>query len=128
MAKSPQKMTPGSPATVPGHRAGVRPSNAGIKLPAEVYTKDEVQRLLKVPSPTAPTGIRNRALLILMYRAGLRVSEALALEVRDVDAQACSLRVRHGKGDRARTIGMDPSAFSVLQRWLDVRSRLAISS
>lgn len=41
----------------------------------------------------------------MLWRSGLRISEALALELRDVDIDAGNLRVRHGKGDRSRTVG-----------------------
>lgn len=116
-----------SPITQPGYHAGQSPWNAGQKLPPEVLTPEEVRALMRVPSPKAPTGIRNRALLAVLYRGGLRVSEALALERRDVDARACTITVRHGKGDRHRTIGMDPVAFALLARWLDERKRLKLT-
>jgi len=88
-----------------------------------VLSPDEVRCLLRVPSNRAPTGIRNLALLAVLYRAGLRISEALALERRDIDAGSCTLTVRHGKGDHHRTVGMDPEVFALLERWLDERRR-----
>ena len=109
------------PATVPGHRAGQPPAHAGHTLPPEVLTPDEVHRLPRVPSSRAPTGIRNRALVAVRYRAGLRISEALALERRDINANTGSVTVRHGKGDRHRQVGMDLEAFALLERWLDER-------
>ena len=62
-----------SPVTLPGHRAGQSPATAGLKLPLEVLTPEEARALLRVPSPRAPTGIRNRALLAVLYRGGLRI-------------------------------------------------------
>jgi integrase len=62
----------------------------------------EVLALMRVCSQRAPTGIRNRALIAVLWRSGLRISEALELERRDVDLDAGTLRVRHGKGDRAQ--------------------------
>lgn len=115
-----------SPITLPGYRAGVSPAHAGQTLPPEVLTPEEARSLLRVPSPRAPTGIRNRALLAVLYRGGLRISEALALERRDLNAAACTLTVRHGKGDRHRAIGMDPAAFGLVARWLDERRRLGL--
>src|SRR5262249_7599059 len=51
----------------------------------------------------APSGIRNRALLAVLFRSGLRVSEALALFPKDLDPSGGTLRVLHGKGNKART-------------------------
>ena len=53
--------------------------------PIEILTVDEVRELLRACSPRAPTGIRNRALIVLGWRAGLRVGEALSLLPRDLD-------------------------------------------
>jgi len=117
-----------SPATVPGARKGARPANAGVEYPPEILTPDEARRLLAAPSAMAPTGIRNRALLAVLYRAGLRAAEAPALERRDLDHEAGTVSVRHGKGNKPRTISMDPAAFAMVQRWLDCRTRLGITS
>lgn len=116
-----------SPVTLPGHQAGISPAHAGHTLPPEVLTPEEARALLRVPSPRAPTGIRNRALLAVLYRGGLRISEALALERRDLNSAACTLTVRQGKGDRHRTIGMDPADFGLVARWLDERKRIGLS-
>ena len=102
--------------------------NKGRKFPAEVLTPDEVRALISAPSLRAPTGVRNRALLVAMYRAGLRVSEALALETKDVDLRTGSVRVLHGKGDRARTVAISAEACDSIARWLDVRRKRGIRS
>lgn len=94
------------------------------KRPADVPTSTEVQALIKACSNRAPTGIRNRALIAVMWRCGLRVGEALALEPRDVDLDNGTLRVRHGKGDQSRTVGLDASAAALLARWIDRRKQL----
>ena len=112
-----------SRVTLPGHRTGKPPAHAGHTLPPEILTPEEARALLRMPSPRAPTGLRNRALIAVLYRGGLRISEALALERRDLDVAACTLTIRHGKGDRHRTVGMDPAAFGLLSRWLDERKR-----
>lgn len=104
-----------------------KPANKGKRYPAEPLTAEEVRKLIKACSSRAPTGIRNRALIVLLYRGGLRISEALALETKDLDRREGTVRVLHGKGDRARTIGLDPTAFSMLERWLDRRAELGIN-
>ena len=102
------------------------PDNKGKRYPAEVLTTAEMHRVLRVPSTRAPTGIRNRALIVVLWRAGLDISEALALHPADIDREACSLRVSYGKGYKARTVGMDPEAFAMIEQWLDVRERKAL--
>ncbi len=74
-----------------------------------------------------PTGERNRALLVVLYRAGLRINEALSLYPKDVDAVVGAIRVLNAKGGRSRTVGMDPEGFAILQRWLEVREKRGIA-
>ena len=83
--------------------------NKGQKYPGEPLTPAEVHALIAACSPKAPTGIRNRALLTLLYRSGLRISEALALRPSDVDLDKHTLRILHGKGNKATTRGFHPS-------------------
>lgn len=104
------------------------PQNKGRRFPAEVLTPDEVRALLLACSGKAPTGIRNRALLALMYRTALRIGEALALLPKDLDLRAGTIRVLHGKGKRARTVGVDPGAHAILEHWMGVRARLPLAS
>lgn len=103
------------------------PANKGETYPAEVLTPDEVGRLFTACSSKAPTGIRNRALITVLYRTGLRVSEALALALKDIDRGACTVRVLHGKGDRSRVTGIDPHAFAAIDRWIDKRKDLGLA-
>lgn len=102
-------------------------SNKGKKLPPEPLNGDEVLKLIKACNPRVPTGIRNRALLVMMYRAGLRVSETLALKPKDLSPEECCVRILHGKGDKSRTVGLDAGSWSIIQRWLDKRSALGIN-
>lgn len=97
------------------------------KLPAEVLTEGEVQQLISSCSHRAPTGIRNRALIVMLYRGGLRIAEALALKPKDLDPAAGSVRILRGKGHKPRTVGLDPASFSFIDRWLDVRSQRGIN-
>jgi integrase len=95
------------------------------RRPPEVLTEREAVALIRACSPQAPTGIRNRALIAVLWRCGLRISEALALERRDVDLEAATIRVRHGKGDKSRTVGVDEQTGALLARWLDRRRGLS---
>ncbi len=100
-------------------------SSASRRRPPEVLAEAEAIALIKACSTRAPTGVRNRALIAVLWRSGLRISEALALELRDVDLEAGSLRVRHGKGDRSRTVGVDEQTAALLARWIDRRRQLS---
>jgi site-specific recombinase XerD len=100
--------------------------NAGRTFPPEVLTPGEVSAIIARCSLRAPTGVRNRALLTLLYRSGLRISEALALRPADVNLAKHSIRVLRGKGGKATTRGFHPTADDALARWLDVRRSLGI--
>jgi len=65
-------------------------------------------------------------MLAILYRSGLRITEALSLHAKDLDATAGTVRVLHGKGNRSRTVGMDPGGFEMVAAWIEVRSRLGI--
>jgi integrase len=93
------------------------------RLPPEVLTDEEVRALLDACGRYTAVALRNRALITLMYRAGLRVSEALALQPKDVDLANGTIRVLHGKGDRYRAVGLDPGAAAVVAAWLAERGR-----
>jgi site-specific recombinase XerD len=102
--------------------------NKSRTFPAEILTPDEVRGLIQACSATASTGVRNRALLVVLYRGGLRLGEALALFPKDLDPARGTVRVLHGKGDRARTVGLDPGALAVVERWLTERKKLGITA
>lgn len=116
-----------SPATRKGHHAGRRPANAGKTYPIEILTAEEVRGLIRACSSRGTTGIRNRALIVVLYRGGLRLSEALALHPKDVDPRGGTISVLRGKGDKRRTVGLDPGAMAVVERWLDCRRGLGIN-
>ncbi len=65
--------------------------------------------------------MRNRALIVVLWRGGLRIAEALALAVADVEPGRGTVRVMDGKGGKPRTVGLDPGAMATVQRWIDMR-------
>ncbi|HUT12478.1 MAG TPA: site-specific integrase [Thermoguttaceae bacterium] len=103
------------------------PWNRGRKLPPEVLTPGEVKVLMGACSTRAPTGIRNRALITVLYRGLLRIEEALALKPKDLDREPGTIRVLHGKGDKSRTVGLDDGAWAVLEVWLERRTALGMN-
>jgi site-specific recombinase XerD len=102
------------------------PANKDKKYPAEPLTHDEMRQLIRACSSRSSTGLRNRALIVLMYRTGIRVSEALSLSPKDVDLENGSVRVLRGKGGKTRLLGLDTGVLAVLQVWLDRRAALGI--
>ena len=106
------------------HPAATRPKR---RLPPEVLSDAEVCALMRAYGRHAPTGLRNRALIALLYRAGLRINEVLTLYPKDLEPTDGSVRVLHGKGGRSRTVGLDPGAGAIIERWLDARLRLGAS-
>ena len=121
--KAPAKL----PAPTLKARTRARSPLKGRKFPAEPLTKDEVQALLKACSNRAPTGIRNRALIVIFWRGGLRVDEALSLFPKDLDSDAGTVRVLHGKGDRSRMVGLDPEALAVIEKWIERRGKIGLN-
>ncbi|MGI8517898.1 MAG: tyrosine-type recombinase/integrase [Acidimicrobiia bacterium] len=114
--------------TMPGYHKGREPANKGKKYPAEILTPAELAALFQQISATTSIGIRNRALITVLYRAGLRHSEALGLYPKDVDLAAGAIAVLHGKGDRRRTVGIDPGACQVIGLWVDRRRQLGFGA
>lgn len=89
-------------------------------------TEVEVDRLLAAPDISTEAGIRDRAILELMYAAGLRVSELTSLKLSDVDVLA-GIVVCHGKGSKERRVPMGKSAIHWVQRYISVRTATLIS-
>lgn len=89
----------------------VHPPKRAQRLP-EVFTGSEVQRLLG-----AVRSLRHRAVLMTCYAAGLRVSEACALQAADIDSRRMVLRVRDGKGGRDRYVMLSRRLLVFLRRY-----------
>jgi site-specific recombinase XerD len=87
-----------------------------------VLSAAEVARLIGACSGQASSGLRNRAIIAVLYRAGLRVCEALELEASDVDAGERLLFVHHG--ERSRRVSLDSGAFRIIERWVERRSEI----
>lgn len=115
-----------SPILDPAYHRGRRPANYGMKLPAEPLTVSEARSLLAACSRRGAAGIRDRALYAVLWRCGLRISEALALELKDLNLDTGEIRVLHGKGDRDRVVGLDVDAQALLEQWLKVRATLGV--
>jgi len=95
-------------------------STSRKKYPAEHYTRAECLAMLDA-CPRTWYGQRNRALIVVLWRSGLRIAEALALREKDIDFGAQTIRVLHGKKDKARTVGMDEHEVREVQEWIGLR-------
>ena len=73
-------------------------------------------------------GLRTRALIVLLWRAGLRINEALSLTESDLDAARGSILGRRGKGGRRRQVGMDTWGWEHLNQWIEVRLALPVGA
>jgi site-specific recombinase XerD len=93
----------------------------GRKFHPQALTTAEVEALMAACSATSPTGKRNRALIVVLWRGALRCEEALHLKLHDLGRADGSVRVMHGKGRQARTVGIEPRAWAVLEVWLAAR-------
>lgn len=105
---------------------GIQEVSRKEKLPRPVLTNTEVQKLLDAPNTSLPQGIRDRALLEVLYATGVRVGELEKTTIHHVDLPTQTLQVRHAKGGRARTVPLGKTATKWLKEYLtQVRPRLA---
>jgi site-specific recombinase XerD len=116
-----------SPATMPGYHHGRAPRNKGMRYPADPPTIEEIVAVMRAAGEGA-AGTRLRALIVILWRAGLRISEALDLAETDLDRLRGAILVRRGKGDRRREVGMDRWAWDQLQPWLEIRVQLPVGA
>src|SRR5215211_4905300 len=114
-----------SPTTLPGFHADRPPRNKGMRYPADppdgggdpgghAYRPDDRH------------GWRVRAMIVVLWRSGLRIQEALALAEHDLDHRRGSLLIRNGKGGRRREVGMDAWGWEQLRPWLTARTELSV--
>jgi len=92
------------------------------RLP-QFLTEEEMERLLSAPDIRTDAGVRDRAMLEVLYAAGLRASEMCSLKTSDIDIDSALLTC-HGKGSKQRRIPIGKSAVRWLQRYLGIRKRL----
>jgi hypothetical protein len=114
-----------SPVTLPGYLAGRPPRNKRLRYPPDPPTVEEIVVVMRAAGDDIH-GARLRALLVLLWRAGLRINEALTLSEHDLDPRLGAILIRHGKGSRRREVGMDPWGWEHLRPWLELRMRMPV--
>jgi site-specific recombinase XerD len=102
-----------------------RPGNKGRQYPADPPRVEEIVAVMK-QAGNGVFGRRLRGLIVVLWRAGLRISEALALTEGDLEILRGSVVVRRGKGGRRREVGMDDWAWEQLRPWLETRVLLPV--
>jgi integrase len=101
------------------------PANKGMRYPADPPTVEEIVAVMR-QAGNGRSAARIRGLIVVLWRAGLRISEALALNETDLDPSAGAILVRLGKGGRRHEVGMDPWGWEQLRPWLDHRRQLPV--
>lgn len=114
-----------SPATYPDYLAGRAPRNKGRRYPADPPRVEEIMAVMREAGERLP-GIRLRGLIVVLWRAGLRISEALALAEGDLEPGRGAMLVRRGKGGKRREVGMDEWGWQQLRPWLENRVELPV--
>ncbi len=85
---------------------------------------DAAKEVVEAPRDDSPRGLRDRALLEVLYGSGLRVSEVCGLDLADVDLAAATARVL-GKGNKERVVPLGSKCVAAIGRWLEARPRMA---
>jgi integrase len=101
------------------------PRNKGLRYPADPPKVEEIIAVMRA-ARDHPHGRRLRGLIVIMWRAGLRIQEALALAEADLDHRRGALLVRRGKGGRRREVGMDAWGWEEVQSWLELHVQLPV--
>ena len=116
-----------SPATLSGFHQGRPPRNKGLRYPPDPPTVEEIIAVMRTAGDR-PDGLRLRGVIVVLWRAGLRVSEALALAESDLDKTRGAVLVRRGKSGKRRAVGMDRWAWEQLDPWLALRAGLPVGA
>ncbi|MCR5094313.1 MAG: tyrosine-type recombinase/integrase [Lachnospiraceae bacterium] len=91
----------------------------GVKrTPPQTLGREEIDRLLDAPDPSRPMGMRDRAILELLYASGLKVGELVALYPEDVDLRAAMVKIDSSREEKARSIPFGEKARGALISWI----------
>lgn len=86
--------------------------------PRNIPTEEDVLELLEAPDPDTGLGIRDRAILEVLYATGMRISELTALRIPDVDLGEGQVHIARGKGGKGRTVPLGKPAIEAVHRYL----------
>ncbi|KQC03649.1 MAG: site-specific recombinase [Candidatus Cloacimonas sp. SDB] len=91
------------------------------KLPKH-FTENEIEELLNIPDLSSKFGIRNKAVLEIIYSSGLRISEVVSVRITQIDLVSNLIKVR-GKGDKDRIVPIGKKASAAVKSYLAVRDQ-----
>lgn len=117
--------------SVPRRKTTTGGGNRGKRFPPDPVNAEEFALMLSCCVPLRSgreaelSAIRLRVLLVILYRSGLRISEALDLYESDLNHNLRAIMVRHGKGDKSRLVVVDEWGWREIEYWLTVRSEIA---
>ena len=114
-----------SPATTSEFHLGRVPDNEGMRYPADPPRVEEIVAVMRRAGDSIH-GDRVRGLIVVLWRAGLRISEALDLHEHDLEPSRGALLIREGKGGRRREVGMDDWGWEQLRPWLGDRVSMPV--
>jgi integrase len=118
-----------SPATLSSFHQGRPPRNKGQRYPADPPTVEEIIAVMHAAGDENDAdAVRLRALIVVLWRAGLRISEALALTESDLDLNRGAILIRHGNGGKRREVGTDRWASEQLTPSLQLRATLPVGA
>lgn len=116
------EFTPLSTTRPPPRRS---PPNKGRRYPADPPRAEEIIAVMRTAG-RGTHGLRLRGMIVVLWRSGLRIAEALALAKSDLEPQRGSLLVRRGKGGKRREVGMDDWGWKQLRPWIERRVEMPV--
>jgi integrase len=118
---------PRSAATLASFHQGRPPRNKGLRYPPDPPTVEEIIAVMRAAGDR-PEAVRLRGVMIMLWRAGLRISEALALTETDLDPVTGAVLIRRGKGGKRREVGLDRRGWEHLDPWLKLRASFPVGA
>jgi len=106
---------------------GIIKIKKGEERVRDVLTRKEMKRLLELPDEQTQVGVRDKALMLLLYSTGIRASECVGLKVKDVDLMSHQIKV-FGKGQRERIVPLNREVVKYLKKYLRTKKSASDNS
>ncbi len=106
---------------------GIIKIKKGEERVRDILTRKEMKRLLELPDEQTQVGVRDKALMLLLYSTGIRASECVGLKVKDVDLISHQIKV-FGKGQRERIVPLNREVVKYLKKYLRIKNSTSDNS